>query len=462
MLRRLKAYFKSDKGAVLPMMAMMFPILIAMAGLGVDVSHWMMMKRKLQIATDAAAMAGGFEIANSRGESAATSAATLQAQENGWTSTGGGTLTVTYASDSVGTTVTVNATQKAYMWFSDLFLSGTVYVSTVAASYVQTSYGPYCILSLSSTAHDAISLDGTVTVDAAGCGVADNSTANDSFHINGNVFVNVGNVHLAGGAELVGGSYVFNYTSLQTNASTTTDPYANISVPTVSVPVYTDQHNSTLTSAGNSTTCTDSQLKSNVVNKWTGSVSATLSPGRYCGGIDFSGSGNLTLTPGVYIMDGGDFKATAQGTVSCPTCTGVGDSGVTIILTKTNTTCTSGCSNTYGAMNMSGGGAINLVAPQTSPAGYTGYEGIAIYQDRNCGTSCAGNVVTGTSTLQISGTAYAPSANFKFGGTSDSGNSVCTHLIADTVSFAGTPDIGNNCSNSGAKGIGTPQVTLVL
>lgn len=444
MLRHLRAYFKSEKAAVLPMMAMMFPILIAMAGLGVDVSHWMMMKRKLQIATDAAAMAGGFEIANSRGESSATSAATLQAQENGWTSTGGGTLTVAYASDSVGTTVTVNATQKAYMWFSDLFLSGTVYVSTVAASYVQTSYGPYCILSLSPDAHDAISLDGTVSVDAAGCGVADNSTATDSFHINGNVFVNVGNVHLAGGTELVGGSYVFNYTSLQTNASTTTDPYASISVPTVSAPVISNK----VADGSTSTTCTDDQLKSSNANKWTGTSSITLSPGRYCGGIDFAGT-NLTLDPGVYIMDGGDFKATAQGTVSC--------NGCVIILTNTNTS-----KGSWGAMNLTGGGAVTLVAPSTAPSGYPGFEGVAVYQDRNCGTSCTGNVVTGNSTLQVTGTLYSPSANFKFGGTTDSGNSVCTHLIAKTVSFAGTPDIGNNCTSSGAKGIGTPQVTLVL
>ncbi|TAL35661.1 MAG: pilus assembly protein [Alphaproteobacteria bacterium] len=461
MLRRLRAYFKSEQAAVLPMMAMMFPILIAMAGLGVDVSHWMMMKRKLQIATDAAAMAGGFEIANSRGETAATSAATLQAQENGWTSTGGGTLTVSYASDAVGTTVTVNATQKAYMWFSDLFLSGTVYVSTVAASYVETSYGPYCILTLGPTSHDAVSLDGTVTVDAAGCGVADNSTATDSFHINGNVFVNVGNVHLAGGTELVGGSYVFNYTGLQTNASTTTDPYADISVPVVSVPVYSNQTStSTLTSAGNSTTCTDDQLKSSNANKWT-ATPPPLQPGRYCGGINVSGGGtSIVMTPGVYIMDGGSFNMSGSGSVTCPTC--VNGAGVTIIMTKTNTTSNN---SVYGAMNISGAGAVDLVAPKESPTGYTGYEGIAVYQDRNCsiaGATCTGNVVTGTSTLQVSGTLYTPKANFKFGGTSDSGNAVCTHLIADTVSFNGTPDIGNSCTDNGSKGIGTPQVTLVL
>lgn len=457
MLRHLRAYFISDKAAVLPMMAMMFPILIAMAGLGVDVSHWMMMKRKLQIATDAAAMAGGFEIANSRGQTAATSAATLQAQSNGWTSTGGGSLTVAYTVGTAGTTVTVNATQKAYMWFSDLFLSGTVYVNTVAASYVETSNGPYCMLSLDPSAHDAMAFSGTVNVNAAGCGVAVNSNASDALYLNGNVFVNVGNVHLVGNDQLVGNSYTFDYTGLQTYASSTADPYTSISVPTVSASVYTNQTSSPVTSSSSSTTCTDDQLKNNNANKWTGGTVA-LQPGRWCGGINVSGnSTSITLTPGVYIMDGGSFNMSGGGTVSCPTCTGSGSSGVTIILTNTNTS-----KGSWGSIDISGGGNVSLVAPHDSPTGYTGFNGIAIYQDRNCGTSCANNRVVGNASVQIQGTSYTPSGSFQFGGTSSLGSTLCTHIIGKTISFNGTPEMGNNCTTNGSAGIGTPQVTLVL
>ena len=222
--------------------------------------------------------------------------------------------------------------------------------------------------------------------------------------------------------------------------------------------MYSNQTSTTLTSAASSTTCTDNQLKSSNANKWTGGT-VPLVPGRYCGGINVSGgSTSITMTPGVYIMDGGDFNMSGGGTISCPTCTGVGQSGVTIILTNTNT-----AKGSWGGMSISGGGNVKLQAPASDPTGYTGYGGIAIYQDSACGTSCNGNTVTGNANLQIEGVAYTPKANFKYGGsTTVSGASDCTKIIAKTISFNGTPEMGNNCTNSGTKNIGNPSVTLTL
>lgn len=457
MLRQLRSYFRADSAAVMPMMAMLFPVIIAMAGLGVDVSYWMMQKRKLQTAADAAAYSAGFEIANSRSQTQAESAGLLQAQNNGYTSAGGGTLTFGYATNSAGNvTVTVNAKQKSQVWFSDLFVPSTMFVSTVAAVYVELDKGPYCILSLDPNAHDAVSVSGTVTVNAAGCGVAVNSTQSDALYLNGNVFVNVGNVHLAGDKELVGNSYVFNYTGMQTNASATADPYVDLTVPSVSEPVYSNQTTTTLTSAGNSTTCTDDQLKTNNANKWTGGT-VPLLPGRYCGGINVSGASTaLTLAPGVYVMDGGSFNMSGGGTVSCPTCNGT-NLGVTIILTNTNT-----AKGSWGSIDISGGSDVYIPAPNTDPTNYPGFSGIAIYQDRNCGTLCADNTVRGNSSVRIGGVAYAPNGEVNFGGTTTTSDSDCTKIIGKTVVFHGTPQMGNNCTNSGTKNIGTPMVKLVL
>src|SRR5262249_19296745 len=44
--------------------------------------------------------------------------------------------------------------------------------------------------------------------------------------------------------------------------------------------------------------------------------SQTLSPGVYKGGISVSGSGSLTLQPGVYYMDGGGFSFSGQGNLT--------------------------------------------------------------------------------------------------------------------------------------------------
>ena len=42
------------------------------------------------------------------------------------------------------------------------------------------------------------------------------------------------------------------------------------------------------------------------------SISTTLLPGTYCGGITVNGSASVTLTPGVYIINGGDLHLTGS------------------------------------------------------------------------------------------------------------------------------------------------------
>ena len=52
----------------------------------------------------------------------------------------------------------------------------------------------------------------------------------------------------------------------------------------------------------------------------------TISPGIYCGGIEVAGGATLSLDPGTYILDRGNFAVSGNGTVK--------GTGVTLVLTS--------------------------------------------------------------------------------------------------------------------------------
>src|SRR5262249_2518139 len=98
----------------------------------------------------------------------------------------------------------------------------------------------------------------------------------------------------------------------------------------------------------------------------------SLQPGVYKGGISVSGTGNLTLSPGVYYMDGGGFSFSGQGSLT--------GNGVMIYNAPGN-----GNSDN---ISVSGQGSINISAPTSGI-----YQGVTFFQDR---TSSVGGSVSGT------------------------------------------------------------------
>jgi Flp pilus assembly protein TadG len=450
MLRQFRSLFRSDSAAVAPMMAMLFPLMIGIAGMGVDVSHWMMEKRKSQTATDAAALAAAYELANNLSQSYGTSQGTLIATTNGYTSAGGGTITFAYSTDANGRSlIDVTIKQKANVWFSDLFISGTVYVTTTARSRVDSTDGPFCFLSLDPTTSKAIEASGSNTINAKGCGIAANSSNADALHIQGDSVTQVGSVKLAGNYTLTGNSTTFDYDSMRTNSTTTTDPYAylqasNPPAATSQTCASSNQGNITCNNQCNSTGAQNS-------NQTSLNTTTTLQPGTYCGDIRITG-GDITFAPGTYYINGGSLTASGNATITA--------TGVTFILTSTT-------GSNYGNVSITGGVTTLITAPTTGT-----YAGIAIYQDYRAGATTKkstllsiDNSVSGTAGMTVSGTVYTPSANFTFGGNGAGGSvssGLCSKIVAKTITFQGNPDIDNTCNTSGTKAIGVPEVSLIL
>lgn len=413
------SYYHRTDGAVLPLAALAFPVVLGMVGLGTDASMWMVNKRSLQTAADAAVMAAGWEMAMDSSDYM-NYAALKEAQNNGYDPDNGGVMTLTTVSeDGEGTTLGVTLTQDAETFFSKVIFSGSVQVTAYAESYVSGVSGDFCILALEELDSGSLTTNGSVEVNAPDCGIAVNSADEEAMTMSGNVDVTVSTVRITGDYDLTG-SVNLVYDTLTTGVSPLDDPYDDLEIPEYEP-----------CEAGGGGTHINAD--------------ATLSPGVYCGGISISGTNDVEFEPGVYIIDGGDFDVTGGGSLY--------GEGVTFILT--------GSGNSYAGLDISGSKQIEFSAPLEGEE----MEGVVFFQDRNAPTGNGYvNKLVGTSDIIVDGTIYFPSQELWFGGdaTLMAANATpCTRLIARSVTFAGNPIIGNQCDNTAVRDFGTPSVKLV-
>lgn len=414
-------FLNNDDGAILPMAAVMFPVIMGMVGLGVDASAWMMSHRNLQNAADAAAVSAAWEIAY--GYDDYEEAGLREAENNGYDPTRAGShLNIELVTEDDGTQkISADLQTQAPLWFSRLILSDEVTLANAAATAIIEPSGNYCILSLDETADGAISAMGNAEVDANGCGLAVNSNSDNALDFTGSVVMHVGDVSIVGEHE-VGSNVDFEYQSIRTNANPIPDPYTDIEVPSY---------------AGRNV------FTSNADRKATGTK--TFQPGVYVGGLSTTGNGTVTFADGIYIIDGGDLSFGGGGAV-------VGEN-VTFILTNS-----SNPANT-GIITITGGKTFDLSAPDEG----MDMSGILLYQDRRS-TNTARMKFVGGSTVDLDGLIYTPSATMDFGGNNTTTSpDTCTKIIAQKVKLHGTPGLGNSCEgNSDIRDFGKPNIRLVL
>src|SRR5258708_17147032 len=135
----------------------------------------------------------------------------------------------------------------------------------------------------------------------------------------------------------------------------------------------------------------------------------------FCGG--WSPSGTVSLSPGLYVVDGGTF--------GCNACT-ISGNNVTIFLTGSGTN--------YATLSFSGTSStqLNINAPtdafMSSNPSTKAIEGIAIYADRNAPTT-SNSSFSGSATATINGVIYMPTHNVTFNGNGAAGSPACSQII---------------------------------
>ena len=235
---------------------------------------------------------------------------------------------------------------------------------------------------LSPNAAGALTLSGNAQLNMAAGMVNVDSSSSSAISVSGNAQVSAGNIMVVGGVQKSGNAKFS--TSPVTGAVTFVDPLANLPVPSVSGTV------SSVNLSGNGT--------------------QTINPGIFSQ-IIVSGNGKLTMNPGIYVIAGGGFSVTGNGSVS--------GSGVMIYNAGSNYL---GSGNSFGVVNLSGNGNISLTAPTTGT-----YAGILIFQshDNISTVAFSGNGIT-----MPGGVVYAPAAALTMSGNGQFKGSLVVKTLA--------------------------------
>ncbi len=434
-------------GATAVMVALSTPILLAIAGLGVDAGFWFAIKRQNQSAADAAALSAAYEVAYATGNQLA--AATQAATANGWVNNtnppaGLTPITVNYPCSSSTCTfaaggIQVVLQQQQPTWLANFASLANVTITNSAVAVV-SNLPPACMLALNPTLADAINLAGNPTINAPSCTIVSDSDASSAVHLQGAASITAATLITPGQISHTGAAYTLDLSHpAQIGANPIPDPYAS-----------TLTHSNFLTD-GLSTAGACTAVSGGYANPGGTNPGCVIS-----GNLDIKNA-TVNLAPGTYWIEGNLTLENGSGaTLECTTCSS-GGSGVTIILTAPPG------GGTVGTVSLGSNADLNLNAPSTGP-----FAGMVLIQDSN-GLPTADSLpnpddfsASANATETLNGLVYFPDAAVTFQGTPAS-TDPCLVLVANTVAMQGNPSLAiNGCSSIGLTTLPLPKtVTLV-
>jgi Flp pilus assembly protein TadG len=407
---------RDTRGVVLVLVALLLPVLVGLTGFGVETGLWYAIKRQNQAAADEAALSGAMEVAAAKPD--VTAQALCMARWNGFDSSvafppcpnalNGATVnnpptSGTYSGNNSYVEVILSQQQSTlFANFNPINLANiTIKTRAVAGP---TSSNPACVLALATSGTDVTLAGSPVTVNTGACSVDTNSNSATSVVFNGHPHLTSYTIVTSGNYS-VGGATVTLTTPATTNAPATTDPYANAAHVMPS-------------------------LASCLPN------TSAPTPGNCYNGITINGSYNFSA--GVYYVAGNGalnsnpFAISGNGNVT--------GNGVTIVLFNGSD------------VSITGGVNVTLTAPN---AGI--WQGILFWQDKASTTpctplvGCTSDTISGGAATDLTGALYFPHGNVDFGGNNTSN---CTVLIANTVTFHGTPAM--SAAGCAAAGVTPP------
>jgi hypothetical protein len=422
-------------GVTMMTTALLMPVIVGMAGLGIDVTFWFKDRRELQTIADLSAIAGAVAFANGATASEVQQTVADHAARNDFVPGPADALIVNVPpvyGPNAGEDgfVEVIVDQERRLYFAALFRQEPVVIQARAVGGSVYS-GQHCILGLDESMDGAVTFSGTANANIS-CGVAANSDSSSAIAILGNAILSADPAQAYGDIYVQGNGELITQHPVQSFSQRITDPYGpdgrNLQVPAASPCDY----------AGGYTA---------------NGETVTLDPGRYCGDLTII-NGNVTFNPGVYILDEGSFSVTGTSTLY--------GEDVTFILTGTDP-------NLIGDIHITGGTVATLIAP--GPEGqpdYGGdYAGILFYQDQAApsfqGANLIDNTTQGGSEMDLRGAIYFPNQEIVYTGGGGIGLG-CLQIVARQVSFEGNAIIDNTeeaCTAQGVESIYQARVRLV-
>jgi len=421
---------KDESGQMIVMLAVSMTALMGFMALAVDVGILFHVRREVQIAADAAAMAGALDYHYNGSQSSATTAAQRAASQNGVTNGSNGTVAVSPQLGSlynspygVGFVQAIVSVPNPTM-FMRLF--GMTSVNLVSSAVAGPGASQGCVWTLGGSGTD-IGGSGDLTavnlVSGTGCEIYDNSNSGTALDLTGGGSISAKQVGVTGGF-----SGTVRPTPI-TGMVPVTNPLASLAAPGIpgggSCPVESFTTGNHPLGPG----CYSSISIS-------GNASMTLSAGNYTIQGDFSDSSSrgLTLGSGRYLVGKG-LQLTGTGSV-----TGTGISfftGLTPPFTPSDATV------------LSRAGTVDLTAPNSGTD-----NGILIFQSGS--DTQAMTITEPGNSMTLEGIVYAPNAALDFGGAGSS--NVYADFVVGSLNITGSPRMQNYASVN----TGTPLTKIVM
>ena len=398
-------FLRNREASVAPLLALAALPLFASVGASIDFGRAASARAEMQAAIDASALMMAKDAKVADGTQLAANARSYFDANFQNTEVANIATTVNTSSTSSGYTVSMSATGSVATRFMGVMGYSSLNLA-VHSNALSNTDGLGCVLSLDLHASGATAGQGSTTVVLNGCSLYDNSDSTTALTVGGSAQITALSVGVVG--NLTGASNITTTQGIKTGVGVVADPYATASFPAFSG-------------------CT--------TQNFTGKDTVTIGPGVYCGGMKLNANANVTLTAGIYYLDGGDLTVNGGATLT--------GSDVTLVFTSQNKT-------GFGTVQINGNATISLTAPKTGATA-----GIVVFGDRRipAGTAFKFN---GGATQYFGGAVYIPSGAVSFSGGASTGTN-CTQLIASTVTFTGNSGFALNCNNYGTKPF-SPQV----
>jgi Flp pilus assembly protein TadG len=390
--------FLSDvRGNTAVFFGLSLPMLVGFIGLGSETGYWFWKQRQLQEAADIASHTGALKLRDTHSHDQSRAAAESDAVLHGYDPAMGEIDVNTPPSSGAfadNQSVEVIITHNQPRFFSALVSEEPVVIEVRAVStYIE--HATACVLALSKTAVGAVNVWGSASVQFEGCTVMSNSLDEESVLLGGSSHLTAPCVSAVGGISDAGSLDLTLCSEVKEYAPYVADPFGSVPAPATSTPCQTVP----------------------------GGSPSTVNPGRYCGGFNLTG--DVTLNPGTYVIDGGTFKINAGTNVT-------GD-GVMFYLTND------------AQISFNGGANIQVSAPTAGD-----YKGLLFFGDRD--SSSALHKFNGTADSSMIGALYFAKQDVEILG-NFAGSNGCTQIVASTVKFSGSTNFSADCTGTGIEDI---------
>jgi hypothetical protein len=386
--------------------------LISIVALAMDGGRMLAERQDCQAAADASALAaagvlykefptnGGYDVQGN-----ARTAALQMAKTNGITDGTNGTVTVNIPPKSgdflnqpgyaeVIISRPIDPSYSVIFGYSQLTITARAVAQGVMTGQVSGVYA------LQSSGADSVHVHDKGINNIVNAPVYINSTDNSAFHVDNGGKITATMFNIVGGANVPAAGVTG---PMNTGSKPVADPLAAVPPPDpTGMPI---RSANTLTVSG-------------------ATVSMTINPGIYIGGIKVQNGATLIMQPGIYIFQGGGFQVSQPGTT-------VQGTGVMIYNTGT-----SGATGT-GSINFDDKCTVTLRPPTSGT-----YAGISIFQNRLANQNVQ---IQANHNKTITGAIYAPAAAFTLTGPTTAGTMDILGgvLIGLKFDFQGTFNVDN-------------------